>query len=299
MTKFCSVCRDAGKTESEYTSHYVRESRDPTSKVVCPTLLALKCPTCNKHGHTRKYCPLTKSKRELRSYYAPPKNHCVGGIYTKKKDGTKVLSGSLTMTRKAVGVTTTTTSSSSRTHIRPKMSSIFRNERPHGRIRPKTKLPTQSDGHATITQEKKWVKKQTGVGGHSTNRFRDLFISDESDSDDEPTEVVEMKKTKTPKRTPRPMCVKQSSQTKVSYARMLTKSFRPVSPAPSSVKMTVPPTVVVAQPPPIPTSVVTIPPTPSSTEQTMCECDASVDASAASESSIFVIDDDTPWGDLC
>ena len=53
---FCNVCFDAGKTESEYTSHYVRASKEPNAKVVCPTLLALECNYCFKKGHTVKYC---------------------------------------------------------------------------------------------------------------------------------------------------------------------------------------------------------------------------------------------------
>ena len=30
---FCKVCKDAGKTETEYTSHYVK---DKSGKVICP-----------------------------------------------------------------------------------------------------------------------------------------------------------------------------------------------------------------------------------------------------------------------
>jgi hypothetical protein len=53
---YCKVCHDAGKTESEYTSHFVRETPEPTSKVLCPTLLQQKCSYCSKSGHTVKYC---------------------------------------------------------------------------------------------------------------------------------------------------------------------------------------------------------------------------------------------------
>ena len=54
--KYCKVCHDAGKSETEYTSHFIRENRDPCSKVVCPTLLSLECRYCSKKGHTVKYC---------------------------------------------------------------------------------------------------------------------------------------------------------------------------------------------------------------------------------------------------
>jgi hypothetical protein len=75
VKKFCKVCQDAGKPESEYTSHNVRETKDPNSKILCPTLLALECRNCFKKGHTVKYCSLLKKQqlREQTSANAPPK----------------------------------------------------------------------------------------------------------------------------------------------------------------------------------------------------------------------------------
>jgi hypothetical protein len=58
--KFCKVCQDAGKSESEYTSHFVRDSPGPNGKVICPTLLSQNCRGCGINGHTYKYCPLIK-----------------------------------------------------------------------------------------------------------------------------------------------------------------------------------------------------------------------------------------------
>jgi hypothetical protein len=55
--KFCKVCQDAGKSESEYTSHFVRDSPGPNGKVICPTLLSQNCRGCGINGHTYKYCP--------------------------------------------------------------------------------------------------------------------------------------------------------------------------------------------------------------------------------------------------
>ena len=52
--KFCKVCKDAGKCESEYTSHNVRDLK--SGQVLCPFLLAQKCLRCFKPGHTTKYC---------------------------------------------------------------------------------------------------------------------------------------------------------------------------------------------------------------------------------------------------
>jgi hypothetical protein len=63
-TKYCKVCQDAGKSETEYRSHFTRESKDPNSKVLCPTLLALECRYCFKNGHTVKYCKIIKNNEK-------------------------------------------------------------------------------------------------------------------------------------------------------------------------------------------------------------------------------------------
>jgi hypothetical protein len=61
---FCKVCRDAGKTEAEYTSHFVKSEPGPKGKVVCPTLLNLKCTYCQENGHMVSYCiTLQKNKK--------------------------------------------------------------------------------------------------------------------------------------------------------------------------------------------------------------------------------------------
>jgi hypothetical protein len=53
-----------GKSESEYRSHYTRETRDPNSRILCPTLLAMECRYCFKKGHTVKYCPTIKKNEK-------------------------------------------------------------------------------------------------------------------------------------------------------------------------------------------------------------------------------------------
>ena len=57
--KFCIVCKNAGLSEKEYTTHFVRDVPGPHGKVVCPSLLKLECSYCFKSGHTKseKYCP--------------------------------------------------------------------------------------------------------------------------------------------------------------------------------------------------------------------------------------------------
>jgi protein nanos 1 len=65
---FCKVCKDAGKSESEYTSHYVK-NRDGV--VTCTTLLSQNCRYCGEAGHTVKFCQVLK-KRERESRAPPP-----------------------------------------------------------------------------------------------------------------------------------------------------------------------------------------------------------------------------------
>ena len=63
---YCKVCHDSGKSEAVYTSHFIRESVDPNSKVLCPTLLALECRFCFCKGHTVKYCSALKKRNSER-----------------------------------------------------------------------------------------------------------------------------------------------------------------------------------------------------------------------------------------
>lgn len=57
---FCPVCKAAGKTEAEYTSHYVRDT--PGGVVVCPTILNQTCKLCKEKGHNAKHCPHAKEQ---------------------------------------------------------------------------------------------------------------------------------------------------------------------------------------------------------------------------------------------
>uniref|UniRef100_A0A6C0HUA2 Nanos-type domain-containing protein n=1 Tax=viral metagenome TaxID=1070528 RepID=A0A6C0HUA2_9ZZZZ len=78
FVKNCKFCKDAGKSYEIYTSHFVRESTDPNSKIVCPTILAMECRFCFKKGHTISKCakyanrgtsvtnaPIKKNKNEV------------------------------------------------------------------------------------------------------------------------------------------------------------------------------------------------------------------------------------------
>jgi len=61
---YCKVCHDAGKSEKEYTSHFVRSELGPKGKVVCPTLLNLECRYCFKKGHTVTFCEVLKNNKK-------------------------------------------------------------------------------------------------------------------------------------------------------------------------------------------------------------------------------------------
>jgi len=59
---FCKVCRDAGCSEKEYTSHFVKSR----GEVICPTLLNQACRICKVNGHTSSYCPDRHQREEPR-----------------------------------------------------------------------------------------------------------------------------------------------------------------------------------------------------------------------------------------
>ena len=64
VKSFCKICFDAGKPESEYSSHFVKSERGRNGKVVCPTLLNLNCTYCDKKGHTKSYCLELKNDKK-------------------------------------------------------------------------------------------------------------------------------------------------------------------------------------------------------------------------------------------
>ena len=79
--KFCKVCQDAGKTEKEYTSHYVRSAPGPNGVVVCPTLLSQECRYCYKRGHTVKFCSVLEKNKKTEGFVNTSSN--------QKNDGKK------------------------------------------------------------------------------------------------------------------------------------------------------------------------------------------------------------------
>jgi len=63
--KFCNVCHKAGKSEKEYTSHYIKSVPGPNGIVVCPTILSSECTFCFKLGHwaNEEHCPALREKK--------------------------------------------------------------------------------------------------------------------------------------------------------------------------------------------------------------------------------------------
>ena len=62
-TRFCSHCKSIGKTYAEYSSHYVRKTPDPNSRLTCPELLKNICKNCPSPNHTWNRCPLKEEAR--------------------------------------------------------------------------------------------------------------------------------------------------------------------------------------------------------------------------------------------
>ena len=56
-TPFCTICKNSGKSEGQYTSHNVKNKH---GAVICPTILQNICSICNIKGHFNSRCPNKK-----------------------------------------------------------------------------------------------------------------------------------------------------------------------------------------------------------------------------------------------
>ena len=57
---FCPICKKNGRPESEYNSHFIRETSDENSPITCPILLSMECNHCGEKGHIVAKCPHKK-----------------------------------------------------------------------------------------------------------------------------------------------------------------------------------------------------------------------------------------------
>jgi hypothetical protein len=57
---FCPVCKKNGRPESEYNSHFIRETSDENSPITCPFILNMECNHCGEKGHLVAKCPYKK-----------------------------------------------------------------------------------------------------------------------------------------------------------------------------------------------------------------------------------------------
>ena len=86
--KFCSVCHKAGKTEREYTNHFIKSTPGPNGIVICPTILSSECKFCFQRGHwaSEEHCPSLreKKKREKKEQYNRQQPVVVSSTATKR-----------------------------------------------------------------------------------------------------------------------------------------------------------------------------------------------------------------------
>jgi len=65
--KHCSICANAGLPVEVYGTHFVRETRDISSRVTCPLLKNNICSKCGKKGHFAGSCKVVfREKKEVK-----------------------------------------------------------------------------------------------------------------------------------------------------------------------------------------------------------------------------------------
>jgi hypothetical protein len=63
---FCGHCKNIGKSEKEYTSHWPRASMKLGAPVTCPAILKTECTYCHQLGHWASvdHCPELKLRKK-------------------------------------------------------------------------------------------------------------------------------------------------------------------------------------------------------------------------------------------
>ena len=64
-TPCCPHCTNINRASNQKlpTNHFLRETEEPTSRVVCPVLLQTECRFCSSLGHTVSACPALAAKK--------------------------------------------------------------------------------------------------------------------------------------------------------------------------------------------------------------------------------------------
>ena len=96
---FCKICFDAGKTENEFTNHFVK---DKQGCVVCPTLLSLNCRYCKQNGHTVSYCSLLKNNETRKANEAKQQMKESTKDNSTKENSTKEIASTIGFKRKNI-----------------------------------------------------------------------------------------------------------------------------------------------------------------------------------------------------
>jgi hypothetical protein len=60
----CNVCKNAGKSERDYTSHFTKMLVSDIVTVVCPTILNNVCTYCKEKGHFKAACAILQEKEK-------------------------------------------------------------------------------------------------------------------------------------------------------------------------------------------------------------------------------------------
>ena len=85
---FCRFCFD-NKIDGPY-NHFLRESKDTSSRITCPLLLNTICVKCNKKGHTERYCRIKLEEIKIFKEFDEEGFVTIKGKNQKRKDNEKV-----------------------------------------------------------------------------------------------------------------------------------------------------------------------------------------------------------------
>ena len=86
---FCNVCKNAGKSERDYTSHFTKMLVGNVLTVVCPTILNNVCTYCKSKGHFKAACSILQEKNAATASFAVS-SAVSSGIGSKKTKNSNV-----------------------------------------------------------------------------------------------------------------------------------------------------------------------------------------------------------------